>query len=102
MREELISIVFVDEESTESMFKEIIGWTSTNYTDNNWGLNWLGNIIGNGGFDINLPCRGWISCMSVSRADKRIQIETVSMDETDAVEIIKEVVRRECPSATIN
>lgn len=48
----------------ESIHRKIKEWTSRNYVENDFGKNWLGNIVVGAGFSYKLlACRGLISFM---------------------------------------
>ena len=48
----------------ESIHRKIEEWTSRNYVENDFGKNWLGNIVVGAGFSYKLlACRGLISFM---------------------------------------
>ena len=48
----------------ESIHRKIMEWTSRNYVKNDFGKNWLGNIVVGAGFSYKLlACRGLISFM---------------------------------------
>ena len=67
-----ITINHDDENKLKEFEKLINEWTSKNYMENGFGLQWLGNIVGNSGIgtidknlETDLRCRGsitWIEC----------------------------------------
>ena len=60
----------------ENIHQKIMAWTSRNYVENDFGKNWLGNIVVGAGFSYKLlACRGAITYM-----DEEI---TAQQDEPD-------------------
>ncbi len=61
-----IQIQHKDQTVLEKLDSLLDEWTSRNYCENDFGLNWLGNIVGNSGIDnmdkgdFTLSCRGRI------------------------------------------
>ena len=60
-----MSIYCENEEKLEKFYHLLEEWTSKNYKENGFGLNWLGNIVGNSGIgtidagkESDLRCRG--------------------------------------------
>ena len=63
----VITINSGDEDRLKEFDKLLDKWTSKNYMENGFGLNWLGNVVGNSGIgtvdensDSDLRCRGSI------------------------------------------
>lgn len=63
-----ITINHESEEKLKELSNMIDEWTSKSYKDNDFGLNWLGNIVGNSGVgtvdespETDLKCRGLIN-----------------------------------------
>lgn len=48
----------------ENIHQKIMEWTSKNYVENDFGVNWLGNVVVGAGFSYEtLACRGLITSM---------------------------------------
>lgn len=75
-----ITIIGPTEEDAQKFYKNLEEWTSKNYKDNDFGLHWLGNIVGNSGLDdpVNgkYECRGSIAYMDCDSDEISIQTET--------------------------
>lgn len=80
-----IRIVSDDSKGMENLYKEVQEWTSKNFMPNGFGLNWLGNIVGNSGIgtiDTGEPtdfsCRGELLGMSISASNSRKDVLYIS------------------------
>lgn len=51
-------------------------WTSCNYIDNGFGLNWLGNVVGNAGIYEDVNCRGVVEYFYITDDSLIIDTET--------------------------
>ena len=76
-----ITINHENESKLKELEKRITEWTSHNYKESDFGLAWLGNIVGNseiGTIDENaetdLRCRGWLNWMEYN--DNQLLIDT--------------------------
>ncbi len=69
-----------EQEVLENLKSLIVEWTKKNYCSNGFGLNWLGNIVGNSGVDdmstgdFTVACRGTLDDMELS--DNTLGIST--------------------------
>lgn len=90
----------------ESIHRKIIEWTSRNYVKNDFGKNWLGNIVVGAGFSYKLlACRGLISFMDeeiTARQDEpgiyyfQVQYESAWTDINGTWETILEKFAPNC------
>jgi hypothetical protein len=78
-----ITINHEDENKLKELESNINKWISYNHKENGFGLNWLGNIVGNskvGTVDENpetdLRCRGWVDYMQYNDNQLIIDVET--------------------------
>lgn len=78
-----INIYNDDQKKLELFANKIEEWTSKNYIKSDFGLNWLGNIVGNSGIDTwdgrdfkEVSCRGTLVYHSVNDGYITIQTET--------------------------
>ena len=78
-----ITINCDDKNKLEEFEKRINEWTSHNYIENGFGLNWLGNIVGNSGIgttdtgeEIYLRCRGRLTYLDNTGDQLIIDTET--------------------------
>ena len=93
-------------EEIQSIHRKIKEWTSKNYVENDFGENWLGNIVEGAGFSYKLlACRGLITSMDegkTARQDKpgiyyfQVQYESAWTDINDTWEIILEKFAPNC------
>lgn len=74
-----------DKEKLRDFYCKIEDWTSKNYKENGFGLDWLGNIVGNSGIgtidenkDTDLFCRGWLEELELENDDTQLWIRTNS------------------------
>lgn len=90
----------------ESIHRKIMEWTSRNYVKNDFGKNWLGNIVVGAGFSYKLlACRGLISFMDeeiTARQDEpgiyyfQVQYESAWTDINGTWETILEKFAPNC------
>lgn len=90
----------------ESIHRKIKEWTSRNYVENDFGKNWLGNIVVGAGFSYKLlACRGLISFMDeeiTARQDEpgiyyfQVQYESAWTDINGTWETILEKYAPNC------
>lgn len=90
----------------ESIHRKIMEWTSRNYVKNDFGKNWLGNIVVGAGFSYKLlACRGLISFMDeeiTARQDEpgiyyfQVQYESAWTDINGTWETILEKYAPNC------
>lgn len=79
-------------------------WTSKNYCDNGFGLNWLGNIVGNSGIDsrdngdFNVRCRGTIDYNEI--IDNKLLIDT-STAWSPMIKMWKLILEKYLPDAEL-
>ena len=65
-----------------SLYNKINEWTSTNYHENGFGLDWLGNIVGNSGIDqmndedFSIRCRGRLTYLELYEDDNAVFVAT--------------------------
>ena len=95
-------------EEIQSIHRKIKEWTSKNYVENDFGENWLGNIVVGAGFSYKLlACRGLITSMDegkTARQDKpgiyyfQVQYESAWTDINKTWEII---LKRHAPNCKI-
>jgi len=78
-----ITINHEDANKLEQLYNLIEEWTSKNYKENGFGLNWLGNVVGNSGIDtsdenkdFSVRCRGSITYMDFDGGQIIIDTET--------------------------
>ena len=78
-----ITINNLNKDQLNKFDKMIDDWTDTNFTNNDFGKNWLGNIVGNSnigtidtGRSTDLRCRGVITSKSISDTSLIITTET--------------------------
>lgn len=77
-----INIICKDNEVLTELKNKIEFWTSFNYCENGFGLDWLGNIVGNSGLDNNengdfsIRCRGRIIYLEQFNNELNIDTET--------------------------
>lgn len=93
-------------EEIQSIHRKIKEWTSRNYVENDFGKNWLGNIVVGAGFSYKLlACRGLISSMDeeiTARQDEpgtyyfQVQYDSAWTDINDTWEIILEKFAPNC------
>lgn len=93
-------------EEIQSIHRKIKEWTSRNYVENDFGKNWLGNIVVGAGFSYKLlACRGLISSMDkeiTTRQDEpgtyyfQVQYKSAWTDINDTWEIILEKFAPNC------
>lgn len=76
-----ITINHEDENKLKELESRITEWTSHNYKESDFGLEWLGNIVGNSGIgtidenaETDLRCRGWLNWMEYN--DNQLLIDT--------------------------
>lgn len=77
-------IIYCDNnEEIENLYNKIKEWTSKDYEPNGFGLNWLGNIVGNSeigtidtGTETDLSCRGYLAYLDYSSGELRISTDT--------------------------
>ena len=76
-----INIKCNDKVKLKEFYSKLEKWTSQNYCDNGFGLNWLGNVVGNSGIGTintktktDLRCRGSIDYMDLT--DDQIVLST--------------------------
>lgn len=90
----------------ENIHQKIMEWTSRNYVENDFGKNWLGNIVVGAGFSYKLlACRGLISFMDeeiTARQDEpgiyyfQVQYESAWTDINGTWETILEKFAPNC------
>lgn len=90
----------------KNIHQKIMEWTSRNYIENDFGKNWLGNIVVGAGFSYKLlACRGLISFMDeeiTARQDEpgiyyfQVQYESAWTDINGTWEIILEKYAPNC------
>lgn len=77
-----INIKCSSEEEAEYLYKKIQKWTSVNYCCNDFGLNWLGNIVGNSGVGkikdgrSSVDCRGELIYLDLNDNEVIVETET--------------------------
>lgn len=101
-----ITINNENEDELRAFEKKLQEWTSKNYVNTDFGLNWLGNIVGNSGIDTiengdfqNVRCRGLVSYIG-EVIDGQLDIQT----ETAWVPMMKmwvELCEKYLPDAEI-
>ena len=76
-----ITINHEDESKLKELESRITEWTSHNYKESDFGLAWLGNIVGNSEIgtidekaETDLRCRGWLNWMEYN--DNQLLIDT--------------------------
>ena len=90
----------------EAFHKNVLKWTSKNYVENDFGKNWLGNIVVGAGFSYEtLACRGLITSMDEeirARQDEpetyyfQVQYDSAWKDITETWKIILEKFAPNC------
>lgn len=90
----------------ENIHQKIMEWTSRNYVENDFGVNWLGNIVVGAGFSYEtLACRGLITSMDeeiTANLKKpgiyyfQVQYESAWKDVTETWKIILEKFAPNC------
>lgn len=78
-----IKIKSDDAEGLQALYDVIAESIKSNYMKNDFGLNWLGNVVGNTnigtidtGKDTDIACRGWLVSFEISGDELLIQTET--------------------------
>ena len=78
-----IKIKCENDEAARGLNSKIEEWISSDYAENNFGKNWLGNIVGNSGIDsmedggdFHLRCRGVLSYLEQVRDILFVSTET--------------------------
>lgn len=92
----------------ESIHRKIMEWTSRNYVKNDFGKNWLGNIVVGAGFSYKLlACRGEITYMDEEITARQDEPETyyfqVQYDSAwkDITETWKIILKKFAPNCEI-
>ena len=78
-----INIECNSEKEAKALYDKINKWTSVNYRKNDFGLNWLGNIVGNSGLDsmndrgdFSVRCRGSLIYLDMNENGDEIVVST--------------------------
>lgn len=78
-----IFINYENEKKLKQLESKINSWMQTNYLENDFGREWLGNIVGNSGIgtvnenpEFDVRCRGWLEDMRVEDNQHILQVET--------------------------
>ena len=76
-----INICHNDKDKMKDLYDKIMEWTSKNYSDNGFGVTWLGNIVGFSGIadpdkDVYPRCRGTLSSISFDNNQINLSTET--------------------------
>lgn len=90
----------------ENIHQKIMKWTSRNYVENDFGVNWLGNVVVGAGFSYEtLACRGLITSMdeeitaNLKKPETyyfQVQYESAWKDITETWKIILEKFAPNC------